>query len=206
MNRSAISEKACFFTFSEYPGLFCKGVIRMYEYLQIGKIVNTHGVRGEVRLIPLTDDPHRFDELEWVYVETDDTNSATLPNKKYTIENLKYAKGSVIIKFSGIDTVETANTLRDCFVMVDRSHAVKLPKDSFFICDILGSTVSDEKGEVLGQLTDVLQTGSNDVYVVKDESGRELLLPALKSVVRKVSPERRRIEVIVPKGLLDDEV
>jgi len=172
----------------------------MYEYLQIGKIVNTHGVRGEVRLIPLTDDPHRYDELDWVYVEIDNTK------KKYAIDNLKYAKGSVIIKFSGVDTVEMANALRDCFVMVDRSHAVKLPEDSFFICDILGSTVWDENGAVLGQLTDVLQTGSNDVYVIKNGSGRELLLPALKSVVRKVLPEQQRIEVVVPKGLLDDEV
>lgn len=172
----------------------------MYEYLQIGKIVNTHGVKGEMRLIPLTDDPHRFDDLKWVYVEIDHEM------KKFTIENLKYTKASVIIKLSGIDTVEAANTLRDCFILVDRSHAVKLPEGSFFICDILGSTVLDENGTVLGQLTDVLQTGSNDVYVIKNGSGRELLLPALKSVVRKVSPEHQRIEVVVPKGLLDDEI
>jgi len=172
----------------------------MYEYLQIGKIVNTHGVMGEVRLIPLTDDPHRFDELEWVYVEKDYAMT------KYTIKDVKYTKGSVILKLSDIDTIETANTLRDCFVVVDRLHAVKLPKDSFFICDILGSTVFDENGTVLGQLTDILHTGSNDVYIIKNESGKELLLPALKSIVKKISPEQQRIDVTVPKGLFEDEV
>lgn len=172
----------------------------MYEYLQIGKIVNTHGVKGEVRLIPLTDDPHRFDALEWVYIEKGNAM------KKYSIKDVKYTKGSVILKLSGIDTVDTAETLRDCFVVVDRSNAVKLPKDSFFICDILGSTIVDEKDAVLGQLVNVLQTGSNDVYIIKSESGKELLLPALKSVVRKISPEQKRIEVTVPKGLFEDEV
>lgn len=172
----------------------------MYEYLQIGKIVNTHGVRGEVRLIPLTDDPHRFDELEWVFVEKGSTMT------KYSIMEVKYTKGSVILKLSGIDTMEAAESLRDFFVLVDRSNAVKLPKDSFFICDILGSNVVDEKDVVLGQLVDVLQTGSNDVYVIKNESGKELLLPALKSVVRAISTEQKRIDVIVPKGLFEDEV
>lgn len=172
----------------------------MYEYLQIGKIVNTHGVRGEVRLIPLTDDPHRFDELEWVFIEKDSSMT------KYSVLEVKYTKGSVVLRLSGIDTMEAANALRDLFVLVDRSNAVKLPKDSFFICDILGCTVVDEKNVVLGQLVDILQTGSNDVYVIKSESGKELLLPALKSVVRGVSLEQKRIDVTVPKGLFEDEV
>lgn len=176
------------------------GVKKMYEYLQIGKIVNTHGVKGEVRLIPLTNDPHRFDELEWIYVEKG------IEKIKYTIKDVKYTKGSVVLKLSGIDTMEAAQALRDCFVVVDRSHAVKLPEDSFFICDILGSTVIDENEKVLGQLVDILQTGSNDVYIIKNETGKELLLPALKSVVRKISPEQQRIDVTVPKGLFEDEV
>ena len=175
-------------------------VMHMYEYLQIGKIVNTHGVRGEVRLIPLTDDPRRFDDLEWVFVEKESTMV------KYSINEVKYTKGSVILKLSGIDTIEAADALRGCYILVDRSNAVKLPKDSYFICDILGSTVADEKDEVLGQLVDVLQTGSNDVYVIKNDAGKELLLPALKSVVRGISLEQKRIDVTVPKGLFEDEV
>ena len=172
----------------------------MIDYLQIGKIVNTHGVKGEIRLIPLTDDPHRFDELEWAYIEKNNTMV------KHDILNVKYVKGFVILKLSGIDTMDAADALKDCFILVDRSHAIKLPEDSFFICDLLGSTVIDENDTELGQLADILQTGSNDVYVVKNESGKEILIPALKSVVRAISPEKKRIDVTIPKGLLDNEV
>lgn len=172
----------------------------MIEYLQIGKIVNTHGIKGELKLIPLTDDPNRFDALKWVYIEKDGRMD------KHTIQQVKYTKGSVIIKLSGIDSPDEANQYRDCFLLVDRENAVKLPEDSFFICDIMGCSVFDEKGALLGELADVLQTGSNDVYIVRNASGKEILLPALKSVVRSISPEHRRIDVVIPKGLLDDEV
>lgn len=172
----------------------------MFEYLQIGKIVNTHGVRGEVKLIPLTDDPNRFDELDWVFIEKDGKMD------KHTIQQVKYMKGSVMIKFSDIESIDEAGQYRDCFVLVDRKNAVKLPEDSYFICDILGCSVFDEKGVLLGELVDILHTGSNDVYVIRNQSGKEILLPALKSVVRSISPEQQRIDVIIPKGLLDDEV
>lgn len=172
----------------------------MVKYLQIGKIVNTHGVRGEVKLIPLTDDPRRFDELEWVYIEKEGMMNM------HTIQQVKYTKGFVMIKFSGMESPDEANQYRDCFVLVDRKNAVKLPEDSFFICDLLGCNVFDEKGALLGELADVMQTGSNDVYIVRNASGKEILLPALKSVVRSISPENKRIDVVIPKGLLDDEV
>jgi 16S rRNA processing protein RimM len=171
----------------------------MYEYLQIGKIVNIHGIKGEIKLIPLTDDPRRFDELDWVYIEKDGL-------LKHRIESVKYFKGSVILKLEGIDTPEAAAAYRDDFLLVDRANAVKLPEDSFFVCDILGSRVFDENGTEIGELLDVLQTGSNDVYVVKGESGKEILIPALKSVVRNISPEQKRIDVVIPKGLLDEEI
>ena len=131
----------------------------MYEYLQIGKIVNTHGIKGEVKLIPLTDDPERFDELEWVFVEKDNAM------KKYLINKTKFTKGSVILKLSGIDSMDEAGALKNCYVLVDRANAVKLPDNSFFICDLLGSEVYNENNVLLGKLDDVLKTGSNDVYV-----------------------------------------
>jgi 16S rRNA processing protein RimM len=172
----------------------------MYKYLQVGKIVNTHGVSGEVKLIPLTDDPNRFDDLEWAYIEKDGVLN------KHDVQRVKYAKNHVIIKFSGIGSMDEADVYKNCYVAVDRENAVKLPEDSYFICDIVGCDVADENGNLLGRITDVLKTGSNDVYVIKSETGKELLLPALKSVVRKVSLDERRIEVSVPKGLLDDEI
>ncbi|NLH96196.1 MAG: 16S rRNA processing protein RimM [Clostridiaceae bacterium] len=172
----------------------------MYEYLQVGRIVNTHGVRGEVKLMPLTDDPSRFDDLEWVFIENDGVMT------RYEIQSVKYFKGMVIVKLAGIDDPETAAALKGCFALVDRVNAVRLPEGSYFICDIIGCSVFDENGALLGKVSEVLQTGSNDVYVVRDESGREVLIPALKSVVRNVQPEQGRIDVMIPKGLLDDEV
>jgi 16S rRNA processing protein RimM len=172
----------------------------MHKYLQVGKIVNTHGVSGEVKLIPLTDDPKRFDDLEWAYIEKDGVLS------RHDVQRVKHVKNHVIIKFSGIGSMDEADVYKNCYVVVDRENAIKLPEDSYFICDIVGCDVADENGNLLGRITDVIKTGSNDVYVVKSETGKELLLPALKSVVRKVSLDERRIEVSVPKGLLDDEI
>jgi 16S rRNA processing protein RimM len=172
----------------------------MYEYLQIGEIVNTHGIKGEVKIIPLTDSQERFDELDWVYI---DRNGSL---DKLKIESIKHIKNSVILKLKDIDTVEAAEAMKGLFLVVDRKNAVKLPIHSYFVCDILGSEVQDMTGTSYGKLTEVLHTGSNDVYVVKNVDGRELLLPALKSVIKEVSVEAGVIKVVIPEGLLEDEV
>lgn len=171
--------------------------ILMLEYLIIGQLVNTHGVKGELKATALTDDPQRFNKLKWVYLD----KSGSLV--KYNIEGVKYFKQFVILKLEGVDSMEAAEKLKGIYMKVDRANAVKLPKDSFFITDILGSKVYDENNVLLGKLVDVLQTGSNDVYVVKGDDGNEILIPALKSVVKEVSIEDARISVILPKGLLD---
>ena len=172
----------------------------MEEYLEIGKIVNTHGVKGEVKVIPLTDNPERFNDLEWVYIEKN--------NKlvKYKIGGVKFLKNFVIIKFQGVDDINSAQELKETYMKVDRKNAVKLPEGSFFICDLIGCTVFEENGNKLGVIADVIQTGSNDVYIVKREQGRDVLVPALKSVVRTVSLEKRMLEVQLPEGLVEDEV
>ncbi len=171
----------------------------MYQYLQVGKILTTHGVRGEVKVMPLTDDPKRFDRLKWVYIERDGDQ------KRYDIERVRYHKNSVIVKFKGIDDMNAAEALKDLFLEVDRRNAVKLPKDTFFICDIIGCEVYDSMRGRLGTVKNVLSTGSNDVYVVEAEDKKEILIPALKSVVTSVNIEERKITVILPEGLLDDE-
>lgn len=169
----------------------------MLEYLIIGQLVNTHGVKGELKATALTDDPQRFLKLKWVYID----KNGTL--EKHNILSVKFFKQFVILKFDGIDTMEAAEKLKGMYLKIDRANAVKLPKDSFFITDIIGLQVYDENNALLGKLTHVLQTGSNDVYVVKDTEGKEILIPALKSVVKEVSIENKRISVILPKGLLD---
>jgi len=184
----------------------------MYEYLQIGRIVNTHGVKGELKVLPLTDNPERYDKLESVLLDKnsnpEDNNNPDKnnPDKNNNLENrkiegIKYLKGFVLLKLAGVDTLEEAQALKDVFILVDRKNAVKLPKDSFFICDLIGSEVRNVEGALLGKLTDIINTGSNDVFVIKDENDGELLLPALKSVVRKVSTEEGTITVEVPEGL-----
>lgn len=169
----------------------------MLEYLIIGQLINTHGVKGELKATALTDDPQRFKKLKWVYID----RNGNL--EKHNIDNIKFFKQFVILKFKDIDTIEEAEKLKGLYLKIDRANAVKLPKDSFFISDIIGLQVYDENNTQLGVLKDVIQTGSNDVYVVSDQENKEILIPALKSVVREVSIDKGRISVILPKGLLD---
>lgn len=172
----------------------------MIQYLDIGIIVNTHGIKGEVKVMPLTDNPERYEKLKSVYVE----GPAGL--EEYHLSGVKYLKNFVIIKFDEIDNIDVAEAMKNKVIKIDRENAVKLPKGSFFISDLIGCEVIETNGTVLGKLKEILQTGSNDVYVVVDENNREILIPALKSVVNEVSIENRRITVTLPKGLLDDEV
>jgi 16S rRNA processing protein RimM len=169
----------------------------MLKYLNVGQLVNTHGIKGELKAVPLTDDPQRFLDLEWVYID----KKGTL--EKYFINNVKFFKNLVILKFKGVDDMDAAEKLKGYYLKIDRENAVKLPEDSFFIADIIGMQVYDESNELLGELTDVIQTGSNDVYIVKNKAGKEILIPALKSVVQEISIDNGRISVILPKGLLD---
>ncbi len=169
----------------------------MLEYLIVGQLVNTHGVKGELKATAQTDDPQRFKQLKWVYI---DKNGSL---EKHNISGVKFFKQFVIIKFEGIDSIEEAEKLKGFYIKVDRANAVKLPKNSFFITDIIGLKVYDENNQLLGELRDVIQTGSNDVYVVRDSDSKEILIPALKSVVKEISIEEGKISVILPKGLLD---
>lgn len=167
----------------------------MLEYLNIGQIVNTHGIKGEVKVYPLTDDMKRFSKLKEIYIESKGDMT------KYTVEAVKYQKNMVILKLKGIDTMNDAEKLRQLYLKVGRWDAVRLPKDTFFICDIVDSEVFDIQGELLGKLTDVIQTGSNDVYIVKTE-GADLLIPALKSVVKQIDITNKKIVVELPEGLI----
>lgn len=167
----------------------------MLEYLSIGQIVNVHGFNGAVKVYPLTDDMSRFKKLKEVYVEE---NAQMI---KYEIEGIKFLSNTVSVKLKGIDTEKDANKLRNLYMKVDRKSAVKLPKDSYFICDLIDLEVYDEKGLLLGTVKDVLQTGSNDVYVIRTDE-EDILVPALKSVVKKIDLANKIIMVELPEGLI----
>lgn len=168
----------------------------MHKYLEIGKIINTHGIKGDVKIIPLTDDPSRFNKLKWVYIGDDNSID------KYDIRHVKFLDNTIIIRFKNIDDINQAGLLKGLYLKVDRSQAIKLPEDSYFICDLIGCSVFEESiNKVLGIIKDIIQTGSNDVYVVRSEQGKEILIPALKTVVKKVSIEDKKIWVVLPEGL-----
>lgn len=169
----------------------------MLEYLKVGQLVNTHGVKGEMKAIVLTDDANRFKKLKCVYID----KNGTL--EKCNIEGVKFFKQFVILKFQGIDDIEAAQKLKGLYLKVDRANAVKLPKNSYFITDMMGLKVYDENNMLLGTIEDIIQTGSNDVYIVKAEDGKEILIPALKSVVKDVQIEEGKVFVVLPEGLLD---
>jgi 16S rRNA processing protein RimM len=170
------------------------------DYIEIGMVVNAHGVNGELKIIALTDDPLRYNELEWVYIETG--------NKlmKCHIDNIRYVKNAIIIRFKEINNMTEALSYKGSFVKIDRNHAIKLPDYSYFIFDLIGCAVYNVKGIHIGTLTDVLKTGSNDVYEVENVGGRKVFIPALKSVVKEVSVIEKKMIVEIPEGLIDDEV
>ncbi len=169
----------------------------MDDFLAVGKVVNVHGVRGELRVVPMTSDLSRFDYLLFVT-----TNWEGKP-KEFRVTGTRLYKNLVLMKLNGIDTRDDAEKLKGQELLVERKHARPLEEDEYFICDIIGIEVYEED-ILLGILEDVLETGSNDVYIIKTPDNKELLLPALKSVVEKVDIEGKRMQVKVPEGLLDE--
>ncbi|MDO4262445.1 MAG: ribosome maturation factor RimM [Eubacteriales bacterium] len=169
----------------------------MEQFLRVGVITSTHGIRGEVKVFPTTDDPERFLELEEVILD------AGGKHQLLAIEGVKFFKNQVILKFKGYDSINDIEKYLKKDLLVDREHAVELGENENFIADLIGMQVDTDEGEALGVLTDVLETGANDVYVVKRPDGREALLPAIRDCVLDVNVEEKRMVVHVLEGLLD---
>lgn len=171
----------------------------MKDLLQIGVITSTHGVRGEVKVFPTTDDVNRFKKLTDCFLEY---KGDYIPMKK---KSCKFFKNMVILGFDGYDNINDIEKFRQCKLFVDREHAVKLSKDEYFVTDLIGILVLTEDNQELGTLKEVIPTGANDVYVVVDKEGKELLLPAIKECIRVVDMENCRMYVHLMKGLLDEK-
>lgn len=169
----------------------------MEQRFQVGVITSTHGVRGEVKVFPTTDDPVRFKKLKQVILDTGKEDM------ELEITGVKFFKNMVILKFKGIDDMDTANKYRQKSLYVTRENAVKLEKNEYFIADLIGLAVSSEEGEDLGFINDVLQTGANDVYVIKKTGEEDLLLPAIKDCVKEVDIEGGKMVIHVLPGLRD---
>lgn len=167
----------------------------MEQRFQVGVITSTHGVRGEVKVFPTTDDATRFKKLKQVILDTGKEDV------ELEITGVKFFKNMVILKFKGIDDMDTANKYRQKSLYVTRENAVKLRKNEYFIADLIGLRVTSDEGEELGVIEDVLQTGANDVYVVKGETGEEILFPAIKECIKEVDIEEGTMLVHVLPGL-----
>ena len=170
----------------------------MEDKLRVGIISSTHGIRGEVKVFPTTDNPNRFKKIKKVILHNEKEEL------ELEIEGVKYFKKFVILKFRGIDNINDVEKYKGSELYVTRENAQKLGKDEYFIADLLGISVVEEKGEILGILKDVIETGANDVYVVERENKKELLIPAIKQCIRKVDIEAGRMEVHLMEGLLDE--
>ena len=157
----------------------------MESLLQVGAISSTHGVRGEVKVYPTTDDVKRYSKL------------------KEVILGVKYQKNMVIVKFKEFNSLNEVESLKGKKLFVSRENAVKLSKDEYFVADLIGMKVTDEAKNIHGELRDVMQTGANDVYIIDLDDNRELLLPAIKECILDVDFDFGVIKINVLEGLLD---
>ena len=169
----------------------------MEDLLQVGDITSTHGVRGEVKVYPTTDDPRRFRRLKEVVLDTGKEKM------NLEIEGVKFFKQFVILKFKGLDNINDIEKYRQKSLYVTRKNAVRLQRDEYFIADLIGLKVQDEDGKELGTVKDVIETGANDVYEVEMADGKSLLLPAIKQCILNVDVENGTMQVHVLEGLLD---
>lgn len=169
----------------------------MEDYLQVGIISSTHGIKGEVKVFPTTDDINRFKNLKEVLLDTGKEK------KTLEIEGVKFFKQFAILKFKGIDNINDILEYKGKGLFVTRQQAVKLKKDEYFIADLIGLQVVLEDDTSLGILKEVMLTGANDVYVIEMENQREVLIPAIKQCILSVDIESNKMTVKLLDGLLD---
>jgi len=167
------------------------------DFFDIGKIVNVHGLRGEIRVMPVTDDPSRFDLLDSVEVFQNSTS------KTYSIERMRPHKALLVLKLKDIEDRTAAEALVGSVIKVPRSKALPLEDDEYYQKDLLDMSVLNENGEELGTLVQIIETGANDVYVVRPKSGKDLLIPAIKECILAVNVPESKMTVRLMKGLRD---
>ena len=169
----------------------------MEQLLRVGVISSTHGVRGEVKVYPTTDDANRFKKLKKVVLDT---------GREYIdleISGVKFFKNQVILKFKGIDNINDIEKYKGKDLLVHREDAVKLEENENYLADLINLKVVTDEGQVLGCLTEVMETGANDVYVVETEDGKELLLPAIRDCILDVDLDEEVMTVHILPGLFD---
>jgi len=169
----------------------------MEKFLKIGAVTTTHGVRGEMKVFPTTDDPQRFLDLDEVIL-TNGKQSET-----HSIVGVKFFKNLVILKLEGIESMDEAVRYRSWDVMIPREKGVPLKENEYYVADVIGMMVRTEDGKLFGTLKDVMETGANDVYVVQTKEHGEVLIPAIKACIMRVNVEEGEMTVHLLPGLID---
>lgn len=168
----------------------------MEDLLKVGVITTTHGVRGEVKVYPTTDEPERFLELDYVLLDTG------RELRKLEIKNVKFFKNLVILKFKGVDNINDIEKYKGRDLWIPREEGQELEEDEYYIADLLGMSVVLEDGQELGTLKDVMETGANDVYIIDSAEHGEVLLPAIKECILDVDLEKNVMTIHLMKGLI----
>lgn len=169
----------------------------MEDLFQVGAITGTHGLRGEVKVYPTTDEPARYHRLKEVIL---DTGKEQFPIK---LAHARLYKQMVIVKFEGLDDINDVEKYKGAKLYVTRENALELREDEYYFADLAGLCVQTQDGQLLGTVKDILQTGANDVYVVAREHQKDLLIPAIKDCVKQIDLEGGRIVVSLLPGLLE---
>lgn len=168
----------------------------MEQLLQVGVITSTHGIRGEVKVYPTTDNAERFKDLKKVIL---DTGKETLPME---IENVKFFKQFAILKFKGIDNINDIERYKRCPLLIEREDAVPLEEGEYYIADMIGMKVQTEDGAEFGTLKDVMETGANDVYVIDSLAHGEVLVPAIRQCIKNVDIDKGLMTIHLMEGLI----
>lgn len=169
----------------------------MEDMLRVGVFANTHGIRGEIKVFPTTDDVARFKKLKVLYL---DKGTELM---KLEVSSVRFFKNMVIMKFKGIDNINDIEKYKGKDLLIERKQAVPLQENEYFICDIIDSKVVTKEGAEIGTLKEVLQTGANDVYVVKTKEGKEVLFPVIDECVLDVNIEEKVVTVRLMSGIMD---
>ena len=168
----------------------------MEDLLKVGVITTTHGVRGEVKVYPTTDEPERFLELDYVLLDTG------RELRKLEIKNVKFFKNLVILKFKGVDNINDIEKYKGRDLWIPREEGQELEVGEYYIADLLGMSVVLENGQEFGTLKDVMETGANDVYIIDSAEHGEVLLPAIKECILDVDLEKNVMTIHLMKGLI----
>lgn len=163
--------------------------------LEVGKIVNTHGLKGEVKIVTWTDSPDVFEDLEYVWTVKKHEEI------KLTVKSVKYQKNNIIVKFMEIDSIDEAEKYKNCILKADREMLGELPEGVYYIADLIGCEVYDENGKILGNISDVFNTGANDIYAVSAPQRKDLLIPVTDETILDVNIDDKKVKVHLLEGL-----